>query len=550
VVGSRLALALVIVAASCQTACVPGPQPPPSVPSDTPRPTTEPQTVVPITPTAGLATSPTPTPRTEPREPPITPLPLQTPNPGGLDPRFGIAEGFRDPSVMADIGAGWERVVLSWADIQQYGPGDFSWLGRTLPPESLAGELNRGVRMAGLLQFTATWAATNLDDPGRSVPRNLDLPDNDPRNYWGQFVYETVRYYTGRIDEWIVWNEPEFLPDDAGAGRGSYTWLGTDEQFARLMEVAYRAAKRANPRATVAFPGTSYWVDHNLGRPQFYERYLRLVANNPAARAANFFHDAVPLNLYRAPDDLVRLHQTFKDLQKRYGIDKPMWLLELNAMPSDDRSIACAGVHAANPIQTTQSQQAAYAIQALAVAAAVGYQRIGFYQMVDDDPCNQSAVWGITRDDGSPRPVARSLRTAIRSFSGFVDARFAPLVRAQARWPAWPNDPTSLTPNWQAYQVVFDLPRNRRVTVLWNGDGSPLRVRIPRRAETARLIDAQGDEVRAPTPIGQDWLVDLPPATAHFPLDPPGYYFIGGEPRLLFEDDVPRGAPVVAPRLG
>src|SRR5207302_3698796 len=125
------------------------------------------------------------------------------------DPRFGVAEGFRNPGVMADIGAGWERVVLSWADIQPDGPDDFSWLGRTLPPRVLAGELNRGVHMAGLLQFTPRWAAiaTDVEDPGRSVPLNLDLPDDDPRNYWGRFVYETVKYYTGRIDEWIVWQD-------------------------------------------------------------------------------------------------------------------------------------------------------------------------------------------------------------------------------------------------------------------------------------------------------------------------------------------------------
>jgi hypothetical protein len=482
------------------------------------------------------------------RIPPPTPLPLQTPSPGGLDPRFGIAEGFRDPSVMADIGAGWERVVLSWADIQPDGPDDFSWLGRTLPPRALAGELNRGVHMAGLLQFTPTWAATSLDDPGRSVPKNLDLPDDDPRNYWARFVFETVRYYTGRIDDWIIWNEPEFQPADA-AGKGTYTWLGTDQQFARLMEVAYRAAKRANPRAIVAFPGTSYWVDQNAGRPQFYERFLRLVSTNPAARESNYFHDAVPLNLYRAPDDLVRLHQSFKDVQKRYGVDKPMWLLELNAMPTDDTAIPCASMHAGNPIQTTQVQQAAYAIQALALAAAVGYERIGFYQMVDDDPCQQSAVWGITRDDGTQRPVERSLRTAIQSFSGFLLARFAPLVRPQARWSAWPNNPNSFVPNWQIYEVVFDLPGNRRVTVLWNGDGVPLRARIPRRAAQARLLDAQSKPLAAVS-VGQDWAIDLPAASTHFAGDPPGYYFIGGEPRLLVEEDVARGAPVVPPRVG
>jgi hypothetical protein len=483
--------------------------------------------------------------------PPITPLPLQTPNPGGLDPRFGIAEGFRDPTVMADVGAGWERVVLSWADIQPDGPDDFSWLGRTIPPRSVAGELNRGVHLAGLLQFTPTWAATDLADPGRSVPRNLDLPDDDPRNFWGRFVFETVRYYAGRIDEWIIWNEPEFQPSDAAAGNGSYTWLGTDAQFARLMEVAYLAAKRANPHATIAFPGTSYWVDQNSGRPQFYERFVRLEAANASAPAHNFFHDAVPLNLYRAPDDLVRLHQVFTGIQQRNGVmAKPLWLLELNAMPTDDTAIKCAERHAHNPIQTTQAQQAEYAVQALALAAAAGYARIGFYQMVDDNPCNQSAVWGITRDDGSARPVARTLRTAVGSFSGFVSANFAPLTRPTARWAAWPDDPKSFTPNWQAYLVAFDLPGNRRVSVLWNGDGAPVRVRVPRRgAPQASLIDANGDS-QILSSVGSEWTITLPAATAHFAGDPPGYFFIGGETRLLFEDNVAPGSPVAAPRLG
>jgi hypothetical protein len=484
-------------------------------------------------------------------KPPITPLPLQTPTPGGLDPRFGIAEGFRDPSVMADVGAGWERVVLSWADIQPDGPADFSWLGRTIPPRAVAGELNRGVRLAGLLQFTPTWAATNLDDPGRSVPRNLDLPDDDPRNYWGRFVFETVRYYTGRIDEWIVWNEPEFQQADAAAGSGSYTWLGTDAQFARLMEVAYLAAKRANPNATIAFPGTSYWVDQISGRAQFYERFLRIEAGNPSARQHNFFHDSVPLNLYRAPDDLVRLHTEFKAIQQRYQVaDKPLWLLELNAMPTDDAAIPCADRHAHSPIQTTQAQQAEYAVQAFALAAAAGYTRIGFYQMVDDNPCKQSAVWGITRDDGSARPVARTLRTAVGAFSGFVSANFAPLTRATARWAAWPDDPKSFTPNWQAYLVAFDLPGNRRVSVLWSGDGTALRVRVPRHGTAqARLVDANG-EVQALSAVGSDWSVSLPAATAHFAGDPPGYFFIGGDARLLFEDGLGPGTPVIAPRLG
>ncbi len=521
----------------CQAQPTPAPAPPPpAVPTPVVRPLPVLPTVRPPTPTV------TP-PLRVPTPPPLDPTPTGL----ALDPRFGIAEGFRNPPVMADIGAGWERVVLSWADIQPDGPDDFSWLGRTIPPQAVSGELRRGVRMAGLLQFTPDWAATDTKDPGRSVPRNLDLPDDDPNNYWARFVYETVKYYAGRIDEWIVWNEPEFKPDDA-AGGGTFTWLGSDQQFARLMQVAYVSAKHANPRAVVAFPGTSYWVDQNAARPQFYERFLRLVSADDRGRAHNLYHDAVPLNLYRAPDDLVRLQASFKDIQRRYAADTPLWLLELNAMPTDDRAIPCADRHAFNPIQTTQAEQAAYAIQAFALAAAVDYQRIGFYQMVDDNPCIQSAVWGITRDDGTVRPVAQTLQTAVQSLAGFTRAQYAPLVRAQARWSAWPTDPTSFLPNWQVYLVAFDQPARRRVTVLWNGDGSALRVRVTRLGSAGRVLDARG-QATAATAAGQDWLVTLPAATAHFSGDPTGYYFIGGEPRLLIEEDVPAGAPVTPPRI-
>jgi hypothetical protein len=193
-------------------------------------------------------------------------------------------------------------------------------------------------------------------------------------------------------------------------------------------------------------------------------------------------------------------------------------------------------------------EQADYAVQAFALAAGVGYQRMGFYQMVDDNPCNQPAVWGITRDDGSSRPVADALRTTFTWLSGYTSARFAPLTRTQKRWPVWPDDPTSFIPNWQVYEVALDQPRGRRVTVVWNGDGAPLRVRLTRQGVRARLVDRTGLG-RPLAPQSEDWVIDLPPATAHFATDPPGYHFIGGEPLLLVEDGVPANAPVTPPRL-
>jgi hypothetical protein len=469
------------------------------------------------------------------------------------DTRFGIAEGFRNPAVMADIGVGWERLILPWDQIQPDRGGDFSHLGQTLTRQQLQAELSRGTHVAGLFQFTPSWAAVNPGDGKRAVPKNLNRAFDDPQNYFGQYVYNTARYYAGQIDQWIVWNEPEFKPGDPGAG-GSYTWLGSDEEFARLLKVGYLAVKKANPNAVVSFPGTSYWVDVNSNRPLYYERILAILSQDPDAAANNYYHDVVSLNLYRAPDDVYRVYDVFRAIQQRYGFAKPVWLTETNAMPSDDGAIPCADKHVNTPIRTTMDQQAAYAIQSFALAAAAGYEKIEFYQMVDSNTCTEPAVWGVTRDDGSRRAVGSALKTAVGGFAGYTSARFVPLVRDTAAWSAWPDDPSSLVPNWQVYQVAFDKPGGQRVTALWNGDGWGLRVRVRKNGGTARLVDRTGNTRSVQESQGW-WVFDLPPATAYFKLndqikDPEGYHFIGGDPLLLIEDGVDPSAPVVAPGLG
>src|SRR5579864_1941376 len=67
---------------------------------------------------------------------------------------FGIDEGIRSPQVLADSGATWQRVVIPWAAVQPTSATDFSQLGQTLPGPELRNEVQRGLRQAGLLQFT------------------------------------------------------------------------------------------------------------------------------------------------------------------------------------------------------------------------------------------------------------------------------------------------------------------------------------------------------------------------------------------------------------
>jgi tRNA A-37 threonylcarbamoyl transferase component Bud32 len=546
----------------------PTPEPPTDTPTVTPTATPELPTDTPtVTPTS-TPEPPTDTPTPEPPTETPTPTAVTIPPPPPVAPgetRFGIAEGFRNASTMADTHANWERVILAWSEVQPQGPGDFSRLGQTIGNQQVQAEIARGVSLAGLLQFTPDWAQANPDQGQRSPPRNLNLAFDDPNNYWGQFVYQTVKFYAGRIDEWVIWNEPEFKPGDAGGGQ-SFTWQGTDAEFAQLLKVAYLAAKKANPNAVVSFPGTSYWTDQNSGRAQFYARVLNILASDPDAPKFGFYHDRVSLNLYRTADDLIRVFGVYKGIQAQYHIDKPIWLTESNSMPTDDQKLGQCD-HSGDPIKTSMQEQAAYAIQAFAMAAATGYERVGFYQMVDANPCTEPAVWGVVRDDGSRRPVEDSLRTAITNFLGFTSAQFVPLTRVTQGWPAWPDDPQSYTPNWQVYQVAFDKPGAQRVTVLWNGDGPAagaalsvgaagpaqppggLVVQIPARGSNARAIDKTGQPYPYFKVQDGHVVVYLKPATAAFSGDPAGYHFIGGDPVLIVEDGVSSQEPVDPPEL-
>jgi len=490
-----------------------------------------------------------------PDRPPVLAVPTTPPakvprTPSAVDPRvplFGIDEGIRNDRLLADSRANWQRLVVPWTVVQPAGPDDFGRLGQVLPAQVIEAQLDRGVRIAGLLQFTPAWAQADPRQGERSPPKNLELAFDDPRNYFARFAFETARFYAGRIDEWIIWNEPEFRPGEPGAG-GSFTWLGTEEQYARLLTVAYLAIKAANPNALVSFAGSSYWTDELAQRKQYYERVLAILSRDGQARGHGFYHDAVSLNLYRSPDDLLRVHGVYRAIQGRFGLDKAVWLTETNAMPTDDLRVACS--HAADAIRTTMDEQAAFAIQAFALAAAAGYTRIGFYQMVDDDPCRQPGVWGAARDDGSRRPVADALRTAIGTFSGARRASFMPLMRLSQDWPAWPSEPGSYVPNWDIYQVALDVPGERRVSVLWNGDAQPACAGVKKHGGTARVVDKFGVQQPGPAEVDGWWWVNLPPATAHAADDPDGYHFIGGSPVLLIEDGVSPTLPVAQPAVG
>jgi hypothetical protein len=468
----------------------------------------------------------------------IVPLPAWT----STDTRrvFGTTETLWQPRRGKLSGARWSRVVFAWSGVQPGGPRD--WRAHYyLRDDLIRRERDNGIELVGVLQSTPAWAAARPADGGRAVPNGLYRPVGDPQNLWAVFVRKMAAEYRGRIDTWIIWNEPDIRPD--GANAQYFSWAGDERDYARLLTVAAEAAREGNPQAKIVFASTTYWVDQNANRPLFLERVLAILAEDPQARDRNYYFDAVGLNLYSSPDDLRRVAGIYRAVLDRFGSPAPLWLTETNAMPYDDPDAGLG--RQPNGIRVTMDQQAAYVVQALAMGLTAGYERLSFHSLTDRDTADE--VWGLLRNDGSLRPAFVAYQTATRSFGGAQRASFAGRERAEWRWPAG-----GFLPNWQVYLVVVERDAGaqgrQRVSVLWNGDPDALQVSLPRLAERAILLDKYG-RVLPIEPDGDRWRLTLAGATAHSPLDPEGFYYVGGDPLLLIEDGVPDGAPVTPPDL-
>ncbi|MGI9147089.1 MAG: hypothetical protein ACR2IK_11135 [Chloroflexota bacterium] len=432
-------------------------------------------------------------------------------------PVLGIVDAGRQATAAHQAGASWDRALFLWQAIQPNGPGDWT-LDTYLDQAKLRPTLAAGFPLAGVVQGTPGWAAGDYRDGASGVPTGLDYPVDDPRNTFGQFMLRLTLAYKGRISTWVVWNEPDFLPGESGTW---WTWSGNTSDFFKLLRTAYRAIKQVDPSATVVFPATTYFADAVHGRELFLERVLKEANADRDAPAHGYYFDAVGVNLYCSLDAVYRVYGVYAAILARYQLQRPIWLTETNCPVYNDATTPDLASG-----RITTDEQAAFLIQAVALARAAGYARIGWYSMVDHDP--NSGIfdrWGLVRADGTSRPAFLAFQVASQYLSQpGVSARLAPLGAVTAD-------------GWPVTRIVFDDPGQRsRVQVLWRTANGPPSVRVEAAGSSAQLVDPLGfTAVADRTDAG--WEVPLPPTRVAQPSDPPGFQSVG-YPILLVETNV------------
>src|SRR5262249_3846939 len=99
----------------------------------------------------------------------------------------------------------------------------------------------------------------------------------------------------------------------------------------------------------------------------------------------------------------------------RFGLSKPIWIGETNAIPYDDtaRPLRRGNFYA------SLDDQASFIVQAFAIDLAIGVQRIEVNRMLDgSDVTAGGAPFGLGRNDGTVRPAFYAYRTVVDLFSG------------------------------------------------------------------------------------------------------------------------------------
>ena len=252
------------------------------------------------------------------------------------------------------------------------------------------------------------------------------------------------------------------------------------------MKTGYRAVKEVDPTATVVFHGDdAYFADATHNRELFLKRVLDEANKDPEAPPSGYFFDAVGVNLYCSLDAVYRVYGIYNSILAQFQLQKPLWLTETNCPVYNDATVPepASG-------RITTNEQAAFLIEAIALARAAGYQRIGWYTSGATTAHIARIVdrWGLLRADDTPRPaylaVSRWRANTCR----------APICRSNSRHTARRR----LTAGPVTRIMADDPLQHTRVQVLWRTGARTQPPSISRASGTsAQLIDPLGFTAQA-----------------------------------------------------
>jgi hypothetical protein len=273
-------------------------------------------------------------------------------------------------ALLQEAGVQWVREEIFWHQVQAYPGAPYRWHGDSHGLYHYDAAIARlhaaNIHILGQLDYNPAWAKRS------QAP--LDTWIND----WAAFVYTTVARYGqahGQIKYWEIWNEPNLRKYGYEAG------LRSVHDAARLLDVARRAAKAADPNAQIVLGGlANLWGPRPTRQEYAVDTYLRQLH---AAGGWDAF-DILALHPYqpgspeagaRRPGGMPGFDTQLRiidDLLAEFG-PKPIWLTEVGWSTYD------------GPIGVSATDQAALLVRMyLRALAHPLVERVFWYDLRDD----------------------------------------------------------------------------------------------------------------------------------------------------------------------
>jgi len=251
--------------------------------------------------------------------------------------------------LLLDLGLRDDVVLVPWHSVDGHPAAEVyqgAWTYDFIEP-AIRGPHKAGVRVLGLLGFTAGWA-----DPAATFQRAINLWNGNVyimpsrKIYWEEYVGRTVEHFAGTVDTWIVWDRPD--SDAFGASAAEYA--------EKMLKVACKAAREANPKAKLISGGIIR---------QKLEEYLLALSQTGVTKQLDGI-GVLPSTTPLAPEDgyldvtLARAQR----IRREEAIGPELWVLNL-AWPTGEGAY-----------RVREVDQALYLPRAYVLCRAAGVRRI------------------------------------------------------------------------------------------------------------------------------------------------------------------------------
>ena len=242
-------------------------------------------------------------------------------------------------------------------------------------------------------------------------------PEAPPDDYatFGDFVYQVVNRYKGRITYYQIWNEPNIWTE------WSSNQPVNPRAYVELLKVAYTRAKQADPNAvilsaplamTLEPPGSPFGMNELLYLEQMYQAGAKDYFDILCANAFGF---SDPPEAPASPDRLNFQRVTLqRNIMEKYGdAAKPIWFNEFGwdsppaNMPSENLLWG----------RVSEEQQADYTARAIKLARSqwpwAGVFSIWYFRQVGNiSPDRADYYFAMVNVGFTPRPVYYSIKVA------------------------------------------------------------------------------------------------------------------------------------------